>query len=200
MSSDFFIPFNFGDFLLRFMSIVYEALPFIILGSLISGMLEELLPQKFFQRFLPKRRFLAIAGSSLLGVVLPMCECGIVPVMRRLMKKGVPASCAITYMLSAPIINPIVLASTALAFWTPDYTLWGVPGLTMVLLRAGAAFCVAVTVGLLIERMVRKGVGVVRGDAGRDRLVETDESARLRQADVVVTPTLVPLSLPVLNA
>ncbi|MGL4465243.1 MAG: permease, partial [Planctomycetia bacterium] len=61
MSSDFFIPFNFGDFLLRFMSIVYEALPFIILGSLISGMLEELLPQKFFQRFLPKRRFLAIA-------------------------------------------------------------------------------------------------------------------------------------------
>lgn len=171
--------FNGNDFLLKFMSIVFEALPFIVLGAVISGVLEELLPQRFFARFLPKRRVLAIMGSSFLGVFLPMCECGIVPVMRRLMRKGVPASCAITYMLSAPIINPIVLLSTSYAF-SGTLDLFGVYGLKMVLLRASGAFITAVTVGLLIDRMVRRGEEVVLGNVARDRLVETSESSRLR--------------------
>ena len=183
--------FSFNDFLVTFMSIIFEALPFIVLGSLISGMLEEFLPQQFFARWLPKNRVLAIMGSSLMGMLLPMCECGIVPVMRRLLRKGVPASCAVTYMLSAPVINPIVLTSTALAFWAPQYTITvlGVelPGVGMVLLRGGLAFVTAVTVGLVFERLTRKGVSVVREGVSRDRLIETDESLRLLDEDQDLT-------------
>lgn len=178
--------FNFNDFRLTFTSILFEALPFIVLGALISGILEEMLPQKFFQRFLPKNRFLAIVASSLLGILMPMCECGIVPVMRRLLKKGVPASCAITYMLSAPGMNFIVLSSTSLAFWGymgGAYDLFGIGGLGMVFLRGGFAFIVAVTIGVVVERMSRRGIPLVREDAKRVRLVESEESRRLADED-----------------
>lgn len=176
--------FNFDDFRLTFTSILFEALPFIVLGALISGILEEMLPQKFFQRFLPKNRFLAIVASSLLGIILPMCECGIVPVMRRLLKKGVPASCAITYMLSAPGMNFIVLSSTSLAFWGylgGVYDIFGIGGLGMMFLRGGFAFLVAVTVGVVVERMSRRGVVLVREDARHVRLVESPETRRLEE-------------------
>ena len=70
----------------RFLSIVYEALPFIILGAVIAGFLEELVPQRLLANLLPKSRILAVALGGLLGLVFPMCECGIVPVMRRLLR------------------------------------------------------------------------------------------------------------------
>src|SRR3954453_4483236 len=95
-------------FFVIFMSIVIEAMPFIIIGAVISGMLEELLTQRLFAAIIPKRRWLAVAGCACLGIVFPMCECGIVPVMRRLLGKGLPLSCAVAYMLAAPIINPVV--------------------------------------------------------------------------------------------
>jgi uncharacterized membrane protein YraQ (UPF0718 family) len=178
------------------MSIVFEAMPFLVIGALVSGTLEELLPQQFFVRWLPKNRFVSIVGSSLLGILLPMCECGIVPVMRRLMRKGVPASCAITYMFSAPVINVIVLSSTAMAFWSEYYTLFGVPGLTMVLLRSGLAFVTAISVGVIMDSMIRSGIPAVRETVSRARLVETDESARLLEEDQVVTVGSTPAPLP----
>jgi hypothetical protein len=180
--SDIFVPFKPGDYILVFTSIVLEALPFIVFGCILSGVLEELLPQRFLQRVLPKNRLAAICVSSGMGFLLPMCECGIVPVMRRLLAKGMPASCAVTYMLSAPIINPIVLWSTLLAFsgFGVPYDLGSVKGLGMVLLRAGAAFVTAVTVGLLFERMIRQGIEVARPDPKRLRLNETGESVALQ--------------------
>lgn len=182
------MEFNFGNYLVTFMSIIFEAMPFIVIGALVSGVLEEMLPQTFFQKWLPKNRFLAIVGSSFLGMALPMCECGIVPVMRRLLSKGVPASCAVTYMLSAPVVNPIVLSSTALAFWG-TYNLFGVPGLGMVLMRGGLAFFTAVSVGLVIERMVRRGDAVTLGQISRARLVAGAESLRLLEQDHVLAPS-----------
>src|SRR4051812_41860657 len=104
------------QFLVILSSIVFEALPFVIVGALISGALEELLPQKLFAKLIPRRRSIAIAGSALLGLIFPMCECGIVPVMRRLLGKGLPVGCAVAYMLAAPVINPVVIASTWAAF------------------------------------------------------------------------------------
>ncbi|MBY0585854.1 permease [bacterium] len=182
--------FNFSDFRLIFMSIVFEAMPFIVIGAIVSGMLEELLPQQFFQRFLPKSRWLAVIMSSLLGILMPMCECGIVPVMRRLLKKGVPASCAITYMLSAPGMNFIVLSSTALAFWgykDGAYDLAGIGGLGIVLLRGGFAFITAVTIGLVVDRLASKGVKLVREDVKRDRLVGSPTLTIIEPAALIST-------------
>lgn len=170
--------FSLQDFLVNFVSIVWEAMPFIVIGAILSGAMEELLPQQFFHRLMPKNRTLAIVLSSLMGFLLPMCECGIVPVMRRLLRKGIPASCAVTYMLSAPVLNPVVLGSTALAFWG-FYNVLGVPGLGMVLLRGGVAMITAVTIGHIIEFLDRRGVPIVKDAVPRDRLIQTTESQRL---------------------
>ncbi len=139
-------------FLVTFPSIVFEALPFVILGAIISGVLEELLPQQMFARMIPKQKSLAIAGSALLGLIFPMCECGIVPVMRRLLGKGLPIGCAVAYMLAAPVINPVVIGSTWAAFSGRDR----VDGLTsaeMVGLRVGLSFITAFMIGMIISRV-----------------------------------------------
>lgn len=106
----------FSDFCYLFLSILLEGAPFILLGTLISGFIDAYLPPGLIDRWLPKNRVVAVFLSGLLGAVFPVCECAVVPVIRRLIRKGLPVSCAITYMLSAPIINPIVAVSTWKAF------------------------------------------------------------------------------------
>jgi uncharacterized membrane protein YraQ (UPF0718 family) len=147
------------QFVVSLMSIVYEALPFVIIGAIISGILEELLPQQLFAKMIPKNRSLAIAGSALLGLIFPMCECGIVPVMRRLLGKGLPLGCAVAYMLAAPIINPVVIASTWAAFTGDRSNVDGLTSAQMVALRCGMAFITSFIVGSVINRLAAK-VGV----------------------------------------
>ena len=108
--------FSLPDFQYAFLSILLEGIPFLLGGALLSGILEEFLPQSLMTRLLPKNPRLAVVVSGLLGVIFPVCECGIVPVVRRLMKKGLPVSCGVTYMLAAPIVNPLVILSTLAAF------------------------------------------------------------------------------------
>jgi uncharacterized membrane protein YraQ (UPF0718 family) len=107
---------NVYEFITTFISILYEALPFIVLGAVIAGLLEELVPQSLVTRFIPRSRLVAIAIGGFLGLLFPMCECGIIPVMRRLLRKGVPLSCCVCYMLAGPIINVVVMLSTYVAF------------------------------------------------------------------------------------
>lgn len=106
----------FTDFSYLFLSILLEGAPFILLGTVISGFIDAYLPPGLIDRWLPKNKPLAVVLSGLLGAVFPVCECAVVPVIRRLIRKGLPVSCAITYMLSAPIINPITVLSTMKAF------------------------------------------------------------------------------------
>lgn len=138
------------NFVLTFSSILWEALPFIVLGAVVAGILEELLPQQLITRFMPRAALPAVVLGGLLGLVFPMCECGIVVVMRRLLRKGVPLSCCVSYMLAGPILNPVVLLSTYVAF-EPH----GVAG-TMIGLRAGLGFLVAVVTGLVVHALQRR--------------------------------------------
>lgn len=159
------------DMILNFTSILYEALPFIVLGAIIAGILEEMVPQQFIARLVsgeykPKNPFLrmiaaafasfgtlpllAISMCALLGLIFPMCECGIVPIMRRLLRKGLPLSCCVAYMLAGPIINPIVIASTFVAFANHD------KGLIVASLRMLMGFLIAVTTARIVEGMYRK--------------------------------------------
>ena len=138
------------DFVLTFTSILWEALPFIVLGAVIAGILEELLPQQLLTRILPKSVFPAVVIGGLLGLLFPMCECGIVVVMRRLLRKGLPLSCCIAYMLAGPIVNGIVLLSTWIAF--RDHKI----GPEMVALRAGMGFVVACITALIVHSFYKK--------------------------------------------
>jgi uncharacterized membrane protein YraQ (UPF0718 family) len=151
------------DFILTFTSILYEALPFIILGAVIAGILEEMLPQRFITRFLPRSRTLAIIIGALLGLIFPMCECGIIPVMRRLIRKGLPLSCCVAYLLAGPIINVVVLLSTFVAFSGMERAIEPGGGLSyqmggwwMMGLRAGLGFLVSVGTAHIVEWQHRK--------------------------------------------
>lgn len=139
--------FDWSDFVFVWWGILYEALPFVVLGTLLSGIVERCVSRETVVRLFPKNRVVGIGVSACLGLVFPMCECGVVPVVRRLIRKGVPASCGVTYMLASPIINPLVILSTAIAFrgkgtWTTPLTVTG--------LRVGMGYVVAVTIGLMV--------------------------------------------------
>ncbi|MCS6850071.1 MAG: permease [Gemmataceae bacterium] len=138
------------DFIVSFLSILYEALPFIVLGSVIAGILEEMVPQQLIARFLPRNRAFAILASGLLGLIFPMCECGIIPVMRRLLRKGLPLSCCVAYILAGPIINVVVLSSTYVAFAPHDGGLW------IVALRMIVGYLVAMGAAAVVERQYRR--------------------------------------------
>jgi uncharacterized protein len=90
---------------------------------------------------LPKRGWLAVVLAAGMGILFPVCECAVVPVVRRLARKGLPPAAAIAYLLGGPIVNPIVAASTALAY---NFN-WTVVGL-----RMGFGFAIAVTVALVM--------------------------------------------------
>ncbi len=132
--------FSLPDFQYAFLSILLEGIPFLLGGAILSGLLEEFLPQSLMTRLLPRNPRTAVIVSGLLGVIFPVCECGIVPVVRRLMRKGLPVSCGITYMLAAPIVNPLVIVSTLAAFR-------GQGAWEMTILRFALGLSVAIVVG-----------------------------------------------------
>ncbi len=138
------------DFLINFSSVLWEALPFIVLGALVAGVLEELLPQQWLTKVLPKALVPAVLIGGALGLLFPMCECGIVVVMRRLLRKGLPLSCCIAYMLAGPIVNGVVIFSTWVAF--KDHKI----GPEMVGLRVGFGFFVAVVTGFVVHYLHKK--------------------------------------------
>jgi uncharacterized protein len=137
------------DFVSTFVSIIWEAFPFVVLGAIIAGILEEVVPQQAIAKLIPKNRLLAVAIGAVLGLVFPMCECGIVPVMRRLLRKGLPLGTCVAYMLAGPIINLVVISSTAVAFGPHGI------GPEMVALRVGLGFIVAVVTASIVQRQYK---------------------------------------------
>lgn len=131
-----------ATFKIIFLGIVLEALPFILLGSLVSSLIHQFVSEESIKKCLPKHKILGIVMASMMGIVFPICECAIVPIVRRLLKKGVPLYIAITFMISVPIINPIVLFSTFVAFK-------GFPEIVM--LRAFMGLAVAWIVGAILS-------------------------------------------------
>lgn len=100
----------------RFLGIFIEAVPFLLLGTLVSGLLEVFVRPEDIARFVPRRALPATITGTLMGFAFPVCECGVVPVVRRLYHKGLPMSVGVAFLLAAPVMNPIVLLSTYAAF------------------------------------------------------------------------------------
>lgn len=99
-----------------FVSIVVQAMPFLVLGVALSGAIAAFVPASFWHKVLPKKPALAVPVAGAAGVVLPGCECASVPIAGGLMRKGVTPAAALAFLLSAPAINPIVIVSTLVAF------------------------------------------------------------------------------------
>jgi len=132
-----------GNWATLFVALVLQALPFLVLGIGISAGVATLLPAGFLPRLLPRRRGLAVPAAAAAGMALPGCECGSVPIARRMVGQGVPPAAALAFMLAAPAVNPVVLVATAVAF----------PGRpAVVLARLVASLLAATVVGLVWSR------------------------------------------------
>lgn len=126
-------------FVTIFLSIFIEAAPFLLAGSIVSGLLEVFVSREALDRFVPRNPLAAAFAGGSLGILFPVCECGVVPVTRRLYQKGLPISMGIAFMLAAPVVNPVVLASTYAAFgWGP-----------MLFGRLGLSFLIASIIGFI---------------------------------------------------
>lgn len=100
-----------------FISIFFESLPFLLLGSFISSVIETYISDEKIERIMPKNKVLGSIVGILLGLFLPACDCAVIPVSKRLIKKKVPINVTVSFMLASPIINPVVLLSTYNAFY-----------------------------------------------------------------------------------
>jgi uncharacterized protein len=147
-----------------FVAIAVQAMPFLVLGVVISAAVAALVPAGFLPRALPRRPEVAVPVAAAAGAVLPGCECGSVPIAGRLVARGAPPAAALAFLLSAPAVNPVVLTATAVAF----------PGRpAVVVARLLASLLTATVVGLIWSR------------TGRDDLLD-----RVRRRPVAEGPPL----------
>ena len=122
-----------------FVGLFIEAAPFLLLGSIAAGLITVFVTPDDMARVIPRNKYLATAMGALIGMIFPVCECGVVPVVRRLYQKGLPTSVGIAFILGAPVLNPVVIASTYAAFGFS----------TIFWARIGFTFLVALGVGLV---------------------------------------------------
>lgn len=138
-------PAWFGDASLILISLLIQGIPFLLLGALVGGFVTAWVPLTSLLRGWPKHPALSAFSGAFFALLLPACDCAVVPIVRRLVQKGVPLSAGIAYMLAAPTLNPICLISTYLAFR------FGSPW-HMLALRAGGSLLLAITMGMIASR------------------------------------------------
>jgi uncharacterized membrane protein YraQ (UPF0718 family) len=161
-----------------FLGIFIEALPYLLIGTLISGLVEVFVDRDQMARLIPKRSSAAAVTGALMGLVFPVCECGVIPLTRRLFHKGLPLSAGVAFLLAAPVLNPIVMISTAAAFgWGP-----------MLLWRVVFTFLIAVVIGFVFS-FEKNPTNVLLGGVAliHEHEQKTDSSfiQKIRQALVI---------------
>ncbi len=138
-------------------SILLEAMPFVILGTIISSVIQLYVTQETILKVLPKNKFLRLIFASCIGLIFPVCECAIIPITRGLVKKGMPVGAAFAFMIATPIVNPVVLLSTYNAFPSMPQ---------MVLYRGLFGFIGAILIGALVEIFSKKDILKEQGHEG----------------------------------
>ncbi len=129
---------QFNNALTLFFSLLVEAIPFLLIGVFFSSALLLFVDERKLIAAVPKQPLLAAFAGSLIGFLFPVCECGNVPVARRLIVQGAPAAMAIGFLLAAPVVNPVVFWATWIAFRDQP---------EMVFLRVGFSLLIATMIG-----------------------------------------------------
>ena len=158
------------NFLLVFNALLIEATPFILLGALVSAGIEVFMGPRAFATLGRIPRRLQLPAAAFAGMAFPVCECGSVPVARRLASKGLSAGAAMTFMLAAPVANPVVIASTYVAYKGRD-SLW-----LMVIGRLVLGVLVAMCVGWVVSRLTKDQLLKPRPDDTLESDTEHDEA------------------------
>ncbi|MNN17435.1 putative permease [compost metagenome] len=116
------------------------------MGVFFSALLQMFVSEQLIASMIPKNPLLGMLCAGLLGCIFPICECGMIPVIRRLISKGMPLYIAVVFILSGPILNPIVFFATYTAFRSRPEILYS---------RMGLALLASLIIGLLIYRFIR---------------------------------------------
>jgi uncharacterized membrane protein YraQ (UPF0718 family) len=135
-----------------FSGIVLEALPFMLLGSVAGGLIEVYVSRDRLISKLPRKTWQTVLAAAALGFVCPVCECAVVPIAKRLLGKGLPVPAVIAFLLGAPLVNPIVGISTAVAYS------FSVP---VALLRLVLGYLIAVAAGLIMGRLYPDKISLI---------------------------------------
>ena len=140
-----------SNFMVVFSALLIQAMPLVTLGALVAAAIAVFVPASFFERLAGLPESLQLPAAAAAGFAFPVCECGSVPVARRLVARGLIPSAAVTFMLAAPILNPLVILSTSIAYRGRDI-LW-----PMVLGRIGLGLVAAIAVGWVAGGRSRAG-------------------------------------------
>lgn len=145
---------EFKTFSIIFSAIILEAFPFMLMGALLGGFVDVFLSREQLVRILPQSPIKAIILAAFMGICFPVCECAIVPVVRKFLQKGMPLGAAVAFLLGGPIVNPLVFSSTFVAY---SFS-WEVP-----VLRTLIGASIAVGIGILINMFISESRGVLPG-------------------------------------
>lgn len=143
-----------------FISIFFESLPFLLLGSFISSIIETYVSNEQLAKLIPKNKILGSIIGVFLGFFLPACDCAVIPVSKRLIKKKIPINVAISFMLASPIINPVVLLSTYNAFYKTN------PEIFWIRLLFG--IIIALIIGIIMDIIFDKRKNIINNSFTKD--------------------------------
>jgi len=149
---------NYEKIVVNFITMILEGLPFLLVGSVVSAIIQLFVSEEKINKMIPKNSFLAVLMASLLGIFMPICECAIIPVTKSLIQKKIPLKIAIIFMLSVPIVNPIVTLSTYYAF----------SDIKIILIRLLGGMVTAIVIGSIIDKLETGNVlkkNIVYGDS-----------------------------------
>ena len=147
------------DIAIYFTTIMLEAIPFLLLGALISAIIEEFVSEERISKMIPKNRVLGSLVGIFLGLFIPACDCAVIPIAMRLKKKKVPTNVIVSFMLASPIISPVVLLSTFFAFGeTEKMLLFGLEMPKLFVYRTIFGILVALVVGIILDIVCKDSV------------------------------------------
>jgi hypothetical protein len=113
-----------GTFTTTISGLAFETIPFLLMGTLLAAAIQAFVPDRALRRLFPRNRLASIAVALVIGTIVPICECGTVPLARRLRQKGLPLSTAVAFLLAAPLVNPMTVLSTYVAFQGTGYRMF----------------------------------------------------------------------------
>lgn len=146
---------EFKKFYTVFISILIQGLPFILVGSFVSAIIQICISRETFIKIFPKNIFLSCIVAALAGLLFPICDCGTIPVVKGLIKKKIPLAAGVTFMLAAPIVNPIAIISTMYAFEGTK---------NIVISRITAGIIISILVGLIMQFWTKKDENILKSE------------------------------------
>lgn len=147
------------DIAIYFTTIMLEAIPFLLLGAILSAIIEEFVSEEQMAKIIPKNRVLGSLVGIFMGLFIPACDCAVIPVAMRLRKKKIPTNVIVSFMIASPIINPVVLFATYYAFLTTEkINILGIMMPKLFVYRTVLGVALALVIGIILELILKEDI------------------------------------------